>query len=172
MKYETERLILKPTDEADSRFILQLLNSPKWLRFIGDRNVHTDLDAKDYIRVKILPQFHRLGYSNFTLITKDNNAKVGSCGLYDREGLAGVDLGYALLPEYEGLGYALESAKRILELAQTEWSITEVSAITSQENLASQALLLKLGFAFNQNITLNGEMLKLFKKELSEKTSV
>ena len=37
--FETDRLILKPTSEEDAEFIFELLNTPKWLKYIGDRNV-------------------------------------------------------------------------------------------------------------------------------------
>ena len=70
---------------------------------------------------------------------------MGSCGLYDRPGLEGVDIGFAFLPEYEGQGYATEAALKVKSLALTEWGITKISGITSQDNIASQRLLSKLG---------------------------
>ena len=88
--FETERLILRPTTVDDAKMILDLLNSPKWIQNIGDRNVNNLDEAKAYIEAKIKPQLRRLGYSNYTLIRKSDNQKVGSCGLYDREGLEGV----------------------------------------------------------------------------------
>jgi hypothetical protein len=44
------------------------------------------------------PQLKKLGFSSYTVIRKTDNAKVGSSGLYDREGLEGIDLGFAFLP--------------------------------------------------------------------------
>ena len=38
------------------------------------------------------PQFERLGYSNYTLIRKQDNQKIGTGGLYDRLGLKGLIL--------------------------------------------------------------------------------
>lgn len=93
--FETERLILKPTSEEDAAFIFELLNTPKWIKYIGDRNIKTIENARDYIEAKILPQLKRLGYSNYTLISKLDNCKIGTCGLYDRDGLIGVDIGFA-----------------------------------------------------------------------------
>ena len=55
MKYksfETERLIIRPTTESDSEFIFKLLNTPKWLKYIGDRNIKTVENAKEYIKDK------------------------------------------------------------------------------------------------------------------------
>ncbi len=111
--FETERLILKPTSEEDAEFIFELFNMPKWLQFIGDRNIKTLENARAYIKTKMLPQLNRLGYCNYTLIKKTDNTKIGTCGLYDREGLKGIDIGFALLPGYERKGYAFESANKI-----------------------------------------------------------
>ena len=44
--FETDRLILQPTTSADAKFILELVNTPKWIANIGDRNVKSIEDAK------------------------------------------------------------------------------------------------------------------------------
>ncbi|MDZ7612933.1 MAG: GNAT family N-acetyltransferase [Flavobacteriaceae bacterium] len=84
--FETSRLILRPTTEEDAEFVNELLNTPKWLEHIGDRNVHSVEDAIQYIKSRISPQLERLGFSNYTLIRKSDGVKIGSCGLYDRRG--------------------------------------------------------------------------------------
>jgi RimJ/RimL family protein N-acetyltransferase len=150
--FETERLVLQPTTEEDAGFILELLNSPKWLAYIGDRNVHTEEDAIQYIKNKISPQLEKLGFSNYTLIRKTDGVKIGSCGLYDREGLEGIDIGFALLPAHEGMGYGFESASKVLEIGKTEFNIEMISAITTKNNLASQRLIEKLGLRYIQTI--------------------
>lgn len=144
-QFETERLILKPTSEEDAEFILELFNSPKWTEFIGDRNIKTKEDAQKYIKDKMLNQLQRLGFSNYTLIRKEDNHKIGSCGLYDREGLEGIDIGFAFLPEYEKKGYAYESANALKNIAFSEFGLTSINAITRKENMSSQKLLEKLG---------------------------
>jgi ribosomal-protein-alanine N-acetyltransferase len=143
--YETERLLLKPTSEEDAEFIFKLLNTPKWLQYIGDRKVYSVEDAKKYIEAKIQPQLERLGYANYTLIRKRENDKIGACGLYDREGLDGIDIGFAFLPEYEGKGYAFEASNKLKQVAFDELGITEINAITTKDNVSSQKLLEKLG---------------------------
>ena len=162
---ETERLWLRPTNEDDASFILKLLNTPKWLEFIGDRNVHSLEDAKNYIRKKIAPQYKKLGYGNYTVIRKSDNKKLGSCGLYDRPGIEGVDLGFAFLPEYEKKGYAYESASKIMLFAKKHFSLNNLQAITVEANESSQNLLKKLGFQFEKYVQLedDDEMLLLFK---------
>jgi RimJ/RimL family protein N-acetyltransferase len=143
--FETERLILKPTSEDDATFIFHLFNTPNWLKFIGDRNITSVEKAKEYINEKMVPQLKRLGYSSYTIITKQDNLKIGSCGLYDREGVEGIDIGFAFLPEYEKKGFAFEASKRLKDAAFNDLGINVISAITTKENLPSQKLLEKLG---------------------------
>jgi len=47
---ETERLILREFTLADANFIIELVNTPGWLRFIGDRNIKIEEQAKEYLR--------------------------------------------------------------------------------------------------------------------------
>ena len=121
------------------------MNTPKFIKYVGDREVNSIEDAKKYIRAKMLPQLTTLGYSNYSLITKANGTKVGTCGLYNRDGLDGIDIGFGLLPQYEGLGYAYEAANRLMKAAFEEFEIEELKAITSKENISSQRLIKKLG---------------------------
>jgi len=148
IKYETDRLILRPANLSDAVFILELLNTPKWLENIGDRNVRNLDQAAAYISEKIMPQQEKLGYSNYIVIRKSDQAKMGTCGIYDRDGLEGVDIGFAFLPAYEGQGYAYEGAKKLLHLAFTEFKIDKISAITTKPNVSSQKLIEKLGLKF------------------------
>lgn len=145
---ETERLTLRLTNIEDAEFIYNLLNSPKWIQYIGDRKVHSVQEAESYIKERMLPQVERLGYGNYTVIRKSDNAKMGCCGLYDREGLDGVDIGFSFLPEYEGFGYASEASFALKEKAFTEFGVTKILAITTKENVSSQKLIEKLGLEF------------------------
>ena len=164
--FETERLWIRPTSAEDAGFFLQLLNSPKWLKYIGDRNVHNLDAARQYIENRIIPQFARLGFASYTIVTKHEGQSIGTCGLYDREGVDGVDIGFALLPEFEGLGYAFEASRRLLIAAVRDFELNRLSAITLQDNLASQKLLRKLGLQFTSWIKLPKEEVELMLFEL------
>ena len=143
--FETERLILKPTSEKDAEFIFELMNTPKWIKYIGDRNIKTVEMARTYIKTKMLPQFKKLGYGNYTLVRKSDNHKIGTCGLFDRKGLEGIDIGFAFLPQYEKKGYASESANKLKDVAFNKFGLTSLNAITVKDNISSQKLLEKLG---------------------------
>lgn len=160
--YETERLYLRPTGKEDAAFIYELLNTPKWLQFIGNRNVNSVEEAEKYIEEKMLPQLKRLGFSNNTVVRKIDGAKIGTCGLYDRQGVEGLDIGFAFLPQYEKQGYGYEAASHLLKVAQEKLEIEKISGITSKNNLASQKLLQKLGLEFRREILLPGEDTTVF----------
>ena len=154
---ETERLFLRSTTEEDAGLILELLNTPKWKAYIGDRNVHTLEEAANYIKTKMLPQLEKRGFGNFTLIRKSDEQKIGTCGLYDREGLQGLDLGYALLPKFEGKGFAFEAAREVVRFGFEELREPGIEAITSKPNIQSQKLLERLGMSYKGITVLPGE---------------
>ncbi len=144
--FETERLFIRPVSLEDAGFIFRLLNSPKWLEYIGDRKIKNEDDAGKYIEERMLPQLRTHGYTNNIIVRKTDQVKIGSCGLYDREGLEGIDLGYAFLPEFEGKGYAFEATSELMRAAKEEFGISKVKAITLENNISSRKLLDKLGF--------------------------
>ena len=50
---ETQRLELNPVQSNDAEFIYALQNSPKWLKYIGDRNINSVDIARNYILEKM-----------------------------------------------------------------------------------------------------------------------
>ena len=169
LNFATERLEIRPTGVEDAQFIFELMNTPKWIQYIGDRQIRTVKDAENYIKNNMIPQLERLGYSNYTVIRKTDNVKIGTCGLYDREGLEGIDLGFAFLPENEGKGYALEASQALVDTAKKQFEIGYLSAITVPDNRASQKLLEKLGFEFFETKQLKGSELFVYKIKLNGK---
>ena len=152
--FESDRLTIRPTTEADAELVYELMNTPKFIQFVGDRGINSCVEAKNYIKTKMLPQLHSLGYSSYTLVTKVDGSKIGTCGLYNREGVDGIDIGFGLLPAYERLGYAYEAASILLQAAFTDFGIMEIKAITAKDNVSSQRLLEKLGLALIGTTTL------------------
>ncbi len=164
--FETERLFIRPSSIEDAPFFYELYNSPKWIANIGDRNIRTLEDAANYIEEKILPQLRSNGFSNNTIIRKSDGVKLGACGLYDRPGIDGVDIGFAMLPQFEGQGYAYESASVLIREAMPHFNLTKVSGITIEENIASQKLLEKLGLRFTKMITIPNDDVPLMLYEM------
>ena len=142
----SKRLIIRPTSKQDAELVYELMNSPKFIKYVADRKIDSINDARNYIfKLKCL-QLYLMGYSSYTLINKSNGNKIGICGLYNRAGVDGIDIGFSILPHFERLGYAYESSSRLIKGAFEELEIEEIKAITNQDNISSKNLLKKLGF--------------------------
>lgn len=147
MEFRTKRLSIRPITTEDAPFILELMNTPKWIKNIGDRNVNTIEDAEAYIIEKAFPQLKKFGYTNNVIIRKEDHKTLGTCGLYQREGMDSIDIGFAFLPEHEGKGYAFEAASRLMLAAKQDYGMTELSGFTLEANTSSRKLLERLGFS-------------------------
>jgi len=145
---ETDRLRLRWFDANDSAFILQLLNEPSWIRFIGDKNVRTIQDAERYIENGPVAMYKRVGFGLFAVELKDVGEIIGMCGLIKRETLEDVDLGFAFLPGFWRNGYAFEAATAVVSFGRTALGLVRIVAILSKDNERSSKLLEKLGFRF------------------------
>ncbi|MXV50558.1 GNAT family N-acetyltransferase [Pedobacter sp. HMF7647] len=161
---ETSRLVLRQFTLDDTRFIIELLNSPGWLKFIGDRSIKSEEQARRYLQDVPLKSYEINGYGLCMVQTKDEGIPVGMCGLIRRDSLDHPDIGFAFLPEFQGKGYAFEIAAAVLGYAKNTLELSVVLAIVIPENERSIRLLKKLGMAFSRMIDFSdtGEELMLF----------
>ena len=98
---ETERLVLSHLSVNDTEFILELLNDPAFLEFVGDKGVRTLDDAREYILTGPVDSYEQHGFGLYMARLK-NGAPIGICGLVKRESLEDADIGYGLLPAFRG----------------------------------------------------------------------
>jgi [ribosomal protein S5]-alanine N-acetyltransferase len=161
---ETERLILRELSTEDAPFILQLLNEPSFLRFIGDKGVRTLDDARQYILNGPLKSYEKHGYGLYCVELKQAGTSIGISGLVRRETLSDTDIGFAFLPAYWSQGFALESAAAVMRHARENLGLGRILAITSPDNESSARLLSKLGLRFDRMIKLadDAEEIRLF----------
>lgn len=173
---ETDRLVIGELTEsaADIAFIRALLNDQDWLRYIGDKNVHSDADALRYLRNGPFAMYakHGVGLWRVALKAARSGAEptpIGMCGLIKREGLDDLDLGFAFLPAYRAQGYAAEASRATLAWGR-ERGVKTVVAITTFDNVASGALLTRLGFARDGEVKLPNSDEALYKFRLDLRT--
>ena len=161
---ETERLRVRWLTTGDSAFILELVNEPSWIQYIGEKNVKTLQDALRYIENGPVAMYKRAGFGLYMVELKENSAPIGICGLIKRETLKEVDLGFAFLPRFWRKGYAFESAAAVMSYGKTVLGLRRIVAILSRDNHRSSKLLEKLGFCFEGTVKLqpDDEELKLY----------
>ncbi len=147
---ETDRLVIRQLTLEDTSFVIELVNSPGWLRFIGDRNIKTDEQAKDYLENGPLKSYEQNGFGLYLVALKSNKTPLGMCGLIKRDTLPQPDIGFAFFPEFMGQGFAFEAANAIMTLATHTLKLPTVMAITLPENDRSRKLLEKIGLTFSR----------------------
>ena len=161
---ETERAILRQVTKDDDEFVLDLLNQPSFIKYIGDRNVRTINQARDYIESRFTASYKKFGFGLWSVELKETDTTVGICGFVKRDSLPEADIGFAFLPQYEKKGYAFESASVALRYGESSLNFKHILAVTSQDNESSGKLLGKLDFKFERLIVLPdvNEEVKLF----------
>jgi len=166
---ETDRLTLRHLTLEDAEFILQLLNEPSFLHFIGDRGVRNVDDARNYILQGPIASYERFGFGLYLTEVTATRAPIGICGLLKRESLEDADIGFAFLPPFWRQGYAFESAAAVITYGKDVLGKNRVLAITSLDNDASIKLLEKLGFRFERVTQLSEDApeVKLFGLDIS-----
>lgn len=154
---ETERLVLRKLSTDDAEFIVELLNQPSFLRYIGDKEVRNNVDAARYIQTGPLASYERFGFGLYLVELKETGESIGMCGLLKRDSLPDVDIGFAFLPSYWSRGYALESATAVMNYGREALGLRRIVAITSPDNDASIRLLEKIGLRFEGMIKLTSD---------------
>jgi ribosomal-protein-alanine N-acetyltransferase len=142
----TERLDLCELEPSDAHFILRLTNTEGWLRYIGDRGVRSEDDAREYIERGPRAMYAQHGHGLWRIDRREDGRAIGMCGLIRRDSLPAPDLGFALLPEFAGLGYAREATVACIEFARERFGWPRLLAIVQADNQASLRLLRGLGF--------------------------
>jgi RimJ/RimL family protein N-acetyltransferase len=158
---ETERLNLRKLSTGDAEFILELLNDPSFIRYIGDKGVRNLEDAKKYIVTGPLDSYERHGFGLWLVELRDSETPIGMCGLLKRESLPDVDIGFAFLPQFRSKGYAYESAAAVANYGKSVLGLKRLVAITDPDNSGSIKLLEKIGLRFNGMIQLSEDAPKI-----------
>ncbi len=154
---ETERLYLAPVTVDDSELMLAVWNDPAFIRNVADRGIRTVAQARAAIESGAQKLFEDYGYGPYSIALKSDGSLIGICGLFKRDNLDHPDIGFCVLPDYCGKGYAGEAAAAVVKHAQHELGIRELAAIVSPSNAPSIGLIRKLGLRFERMITMPGD---------------
>ncbi|WP_375753591.1 GNAT family N-acetyltransferase [Vibrio sp. HN007] len=140
----TERLILTPVTTDDLDIYKALLMSPETTRYLPGGKPFSEEYIANYVQDKIA--HWNKGYGTFIVPLADSpNTKIGYAGVETIPNKGLNDIRYALTPESQGKGYALEAAKAALDFTFDNTNLNEIYGVAVTENLPSAKLLEKLG---------------------------
>lgn len=157
----TERLKIRRFILSDAKFIVRLVNQPDWIKYIGERNIHTINDAVKYLKFGPLAMYENHGFGLYAVESLDKGQLIGMCGLLKRDILDTLDIGFAFLPEYYGCGYGIEAARAVANFAKINLGLTRLLAIVNPDNLRSVKLLEKIGFIYERQIEVEAKKPKV-----------
>ncbi|WP_229369703.1 GNAT family N-acetyltransferase [Fibrivirga algicola] len=147
---QTERLLIRKLTTADAAFVLELVNSPGWLAYIGDRQIRTVSQAETYLLNGPLASYEANGFGLYLVERKAGKTPIGMCGLIRRTYLDYPDIGFAFLPAFMGNGYAVEAATAIMHDASETLKLPVICALVMPSNGPSISLLGKLGMTYRK----------------------
>lgn len=164
--FRTDRLTIREATLADAAFAYQLMNTEGWLTHIGDRNINTLENARDYIQNSLIASYRKHGFGLWIMELARDGRAIGLCGLLQRENLENPDVGFAILPEFQRQGFTFEASMGVLNIARDK-NIPVLYGITNETNTNSQGLLEKIGMHLTGTTAIGEKSdLLLFKMDL------
>jgi ribosomal-protein-alanine N-acetyltransferase len=158
--FETERLLIRPYTTDDLQFFYSLNGDAEVMRYIRPAQ---NLDQTKLFLKKIIDDYaERPGLGRWAMFSKAGMDYAGSFAIIPIDNSKQLQLGYALLKQYWGKGFASESVKGGLKVAFEQLKLKEIAGITYPENIPSQKVLLKNGFEFDRTFTEEEKELHLY----------
>lgn len=144
---ETERLILRPYTEADRAPFAEINGHPEVGRWLGGV---MDREASDALMTRIHVHINEHGFGFWAAERRSDNRLVGAIGLLVvKEGALpfgpAIEMGWRLHPDAHGQGLATEGAAAALAWGFANLPAPEIVAFTAEGNLASQAVMRRIG---------------------------
>ena len=141
----TERLALRQFTAEDAQNLYRLDGDPRVMRYIGDGSVSTPgyVDAALARSMRYYDRYPELGV--WPAEERASGRFIGWFCLKYVPKTVEVEVGYRLLPEAWGRGYATEGARALVARGFELLGLYRIIGLTHPDNAASQRVLRKAG---------------------------
>lgn len=143
---QTERLTLRPLDDADVAALVRHWGDAEVRRYLWDDKPVTD-EMVSAVVTTSNRDFRDAGYGIWAVCFKGEGALLGMCGLRKVQGQPHVEILFSLRPRYWRQGLATEAARAVLQYAFEELGMTEIVASFDAGNVSSGGVLQRLGMS-------------------------
>lgn len=146
---ETERLRMEPFSSSHTSALNALNADPDIMRYIGEGTTETLEETKATIE-RVSDRWKRFGYSWWVLIQLKDNEIVGSACVQNlaHKAEAPLEIGWRLIPKYQGLGFATEAGQAAIEFAFGTLGATYLVAVAHPQNKSSHRVMERLGMNY------------------------
>ena len=162
MRIETKRLIINNFDTNDIPAWALIECDPKVRKFVNNK-VLTYGEAKSYV-LENIESYKTNGYGRYAVRCKSNRKLIGMCGFLKDE--LRIDFGYRYSRDTWGQGIGTEAAQAVIKYGLTEVALRSIVAAVLPENIASEKILIKLGFLFEEQTHFMGKLCKKYKMSM------
>ena len=131
-------------DHAPAVLAFELANRAYFAGFISDRG--DEFFEQFTVRHTAMLAEQEAGICAFHVLVAEDGSVLGRFNLYDISGGTAA-LGYRVAEEVAGLGVATATVRELCGLAAAQYGLHTLKAATTRENVASQRVLVKAGFA-------------------------
>lgn len=158
---ETQRLLLRELMPSDEEGMFVLDSDAEVHRYLGNKPISSTEQARKAIET-IRQQYRTHGIGRWAVVEKTSEEFIGWAGLKFLHGPINghtdfYELGYRLIRNYWGLGYATEAACAALDYGFETMMLDVVYGMTMKDNSASRKVMDKVGFIYVDTFDLNGD---------------
>ncbi len=156
LRFETERLLLRPLEREDIFAVVDLWTDPQVTSFLGGPRDRDQVTAALEEELLVQP---REPFELCSVFEKASGDLVGHCGLLEKEvqGRTEFDLVYVFARSAWGRGYATEIGRALIRFAFEQVDLTRVVCLIEPENMASRRVAEKIGMLSHGQIKRPGD---------------
>ena len=153
---DTGRLILRRFVERDLDAFYQLCSRPEVIRYAQSAPIASREAALEFMYAAPFHDYATYGYGRFACVWKETGDVIGFSGVKYVPEINDTELGYRFLPEFWGLGLATEAGRASINFARSDLGLQRLVAMVHPDNVASENVLAKLGFAVEKQLRYSG----------------
>lgn len=162
---EKNKITIRPYGEGDLWLLERTLGDAKQMIHLNEPE-STETIKKRHEKTVAMSKNQKAG-CQYTILAGEKNEPAGNVGYWESEwkGQKGWEMGWFVLPEYQGQGLATEAARHIISQLAELNSCKQVFAFPSVNNSSSNAICRKLGFTLTEEFNIeypqrSGKLLK------------
>lgn len=143
---QSSRLILRTWHEADATKAFEFYGDPEVSKFIGNGRPAKSVEHVQSILQKLIDHHAQSGFCPWAVEDAASGKLIGICGIHTFNPACEPELGFRIARAWWGRGIATKASKLALVHGRDKLSLNKISALTHQENVATQKLLVNVGF--------------------------
>ncbi|MCL2531709.1 MAG: GNAT family N-acetyltransferase [Oscillospiraceae bacterium] len=153
IEVKTPRLIIRDWQPSDHAHWHRLFSNTQNMRFVEHLQCHTLEESRKHLQgtIDAIQESPRIKYF-FAMQLRDTSEFIGNIGFMTelKAGVLWGNMGWFLLPEHQGYGYAAEAFAALIPRMFEEWGVAVIDAGCNIANKASECIMQACGMKLVQ----------------------